>query len=533
MLPEMVYTDGIRKYGQTQFGGYDHRPGAGEGTLWDMENLTSDLFPLLSARRPRWLVETLDKPNGLYARDGLYWVDGTGFYADGEKKGDVVDSRKQFAGLGAYLIILPDRVYYNRLTGEFGSLEASWTGTAKIQDGTYAGEKAGANTIQADGADWASIFKVGDAVTISGCMVHESNNQTLVIREIDEDSLRFYENSFTIGEGGDTESALELKREMPEMDFICENENRLWGCKGDSIYASKLGDPFNWNVFDGLATDSFAVDVGSAGDFTACCSYLGYPVFFKEEHIYKVYGDRPANFQVMSSASLGVEEGSHGSLAIAGEVLYYLSRVGIVAYSGGIPQSVAAPFGTERYRNGVAGSDGVKYYVSLEKAGGGRALFVYDTQKGMWHREDSLEAVGWGWNSELYVLSADGRLWLSGSARTVPEGAESEGVVESMAEFGDFTEGDANKKGTAKLQVRMELDAGASVTIEMQFDSDGVWRRVTSLSSTVKRSFYLPIIPRRADHFRIRFRGSGGWRLYSLVRESYSGSELKSITGRQ
>lgn len=533
MLPEMVYTDGIRKYGQTQFGGYDHRLGAGDGTLWDMKNLTSDLYPLLSARRPRWLVETLTKPNGLYARDGLYWVDGTGFYADGEKKGDVSDSRKQFSSLGAYLIILPDKAYYNRLTGEFGSLEASWSGSAKLQDGTYAGEEAEANTIYAAGADWDSRFKVGDAVTISGCTVHESNNQTIVIREIDGDSLRFYENSFTIGEGGDQESALTVARETPDLDFLCENENRLWGCRGSTIYASKLGDPFNWNVFDGLSTDSYAVDVGSAGDFTGCCAYLGYPVFFKEEHIYKVYGDRPSNFQVMSSASLGVEAGSHASLAIAGEVLYYLSRVGIVAYSGGIPQSVSAPFGAERYRNGVAGSDGVKYYVSLEQADGGHALFVYDTQKGMWHREDNLEAVGFGWDTELYFLDAAGKLWLNGNTRTVPEGAEPEGTVESMAEFGDFTEGDANKKGTAKLQVRMELDAGATVAVETQFDSDGEWRAVTTLTATVKRSFYLPIIPRRADHFRIRFRGTGGWRLYSLVRESYSGSEMKSTPGRQ
>ena len=73
--------------------------GAGDGTLWDMKNLTSDLAPLLSARRPRYLVETLAKPNGLYAKDGLYWVDGTGFYSEGEKKGDVADGRKQFAAL--------------------------------------------------------------------------------------------------------------------------------------------------------------------------------------------------------------------------------------------------------------------------------------------------------------------------------------------------------------------------------------------------------------------------------------------------
>ena len=82
------------------------------------------------------------------------------------------------------------------------------------------------------------------------------------------------------------------------------------------------------------------------------------------------------------------------------------------------------------------------------------------------------------------------------------------------------------KKGIGKLLVRLELDEGASVKIEMQFDSDGVWREVKTLQAEKKRSFYLPIVPRRCDHFRIRMTGSGGCRLYSLVREVYTGSEL-------
>ena len=531
MLPSMVNASGIRKYQQVRFGGYNHNLYAQDGELWDMENLTSDFFPLLSPRRPRYQVETLTKPNGLYAKDGLYWVDGTGFYAEGEKKGDVSDSKKVFSSLGAYIIILPDKAYYNKLTGEFGSLAASWSGSAKIQNGTYAGEEAEANTIYAAGANWADRFNVGDAVTISGAETHPENNVTIVIREIDGDSLRFYENSFVISEGGDTET-LTISRDVPDLDFLCENENRLWGCKGDTIYASKLGDPFNWNVFDGLSTDSYAVDVGSAGDFTACCSYLGYPVFFKEENIYKVYGDRPSNFQVMGSASLGVETGSHLSLAIAGEVLFYLSRAGIVSYSGGIPQSIAEPFGTVRYKNAVGGSDGVKYYVSMEHEGG-FTLFVYDTRYGLWYKEDDTKAVGFGWDRELYFLDAAGPLWLNGNARETPGGAAREGAVSSMAEFADFVENSPNKKGTGKLQLRVELDAGAEVKIEMQFDSDGVWRLVDKLETTVKRSFYLPIIPRRSDHYQIRLTGTGDWKLYSLARENYIGSELKSQPGRQ
>lgn len=524
-LPKMRNEDGIRKSQTVTFGGYNHTLGATDGEIWDMTNMSADHYPVLSPRQPRYHLTTLTKPNGFYAHDGLFWVDGTSLYKDGKKVGTVADSPKDFASLGAYIIILPDKLVYNRNTGEMKGLEASWTGSVKLQDGTYAGETAKANTVYAQGANWSNVFNVGDAVTIEGCTAHKENNYTPIIREIDGDYLRFYENTFVINEGGDSESGVTIKRTMPDMDFLIENENRLWGCKEDTIYASKLGDPFNWNVFDGLATDSFAVGVGSPGDFTAAFSYLGYPVFFKEEYIYKVYGSKPSNFQVMSSASLGVEKGSHKSLAVAGEILFYLSRVGIVAYSGGIPQSVSQPFGTERYQKGVAGSNGTKYFVSMQDMSGEWQLFVYDTVNKMWHREDNTHATTWGWNRELYFMDADGQVWVTGNIREVPKGATSEGAVEGMVEFADFVEANPNKKGTSRLQLRMDLEEGAEVTVSVQFDSDGVWHHVETLTASVKRSFVLPILPRRSDHFRIRLLGKGQWHLYSLVRESYIGSD--------
>ena len=538
-LPAMRHGSGIKKRIQTTFGGYNHTAGAKDGDIYNMTNLTGDLYPVLSPRKPRYKRPSrLQSPRGFCCHDGMYWVNGKQFFADDTYKGDLSEpntTMRTFASLGAYIIILPDKMYYNRLTGQLGDLESSTDEegiSCTIQDGTFAGEPAAANTIDGgSGFNWATYFNEGDSVTISGATTHTENNQTLVVQEIDGRYLRFYENSFVINEGGDSESSLVVKRGVPDMDFICENENRLWGCKGDSIFASKLGDPFNWYDYSGIATCSYAVDVGSEGDFTGCASYLGYPCFFKEEHIYKVYGDRPSNYQVMGSATLGIEKGSHLSPAIAGEVMYYLSRAGIVAYSGGIPQLISAPFGTDRYKNAVGGSDGVRYYVSMQDMNNAWHLFVYDTRHGLWFREDGKQVIGFGWNGELYFLDADGYVWLHGNARSVPQGWTAESTVQSVAEFADFVEENKygsgpNKKGTAKIQIRIELDAGASVKIDMQFDSDGVWREVKPLSTNVKRSYYLPIIPRRSDHFRIRFTGTGAWRLHSLVRENYSGSEL-------
>ena len=85
-------------------------------------------------------------PNGYYALDGELLIDGTELYADGMKIADVSDSRKTFATLGMYTVILPDKVYYNRLTKAFGHIESTLTGEGYIENGTYAGEEAEANT---------------------------------------------------------------------------------------------------------------------------------------------------------------------------------------------------------------------------------------------------------------------------------------------------------------------------------------------------------------------------------------------------
>ena len=122
-LPSVLYADGIKKGQQVKFGGLNHNLGADDGELWDMRNLTSDYFPLLATRAPRRLYRTLESAGGLYCWEKLCWVDGTGFYYDGERKGAVTAGQKTFAALGAYIVIFPDKAWYNTLTGEFGSLE--------------------------------------------------------------------------------------------------------------------------------------------------------------------------------------------------------------------------------------------------------------------------------------------------------------------------------------------------------------------------------------------------------------------------
>ena len=536
-LPTMSYSDGIGKTAQTMFGGYNHTRQAQDGELYDMKNLTGDYAGLLATRRRRRLIQTITEPGGIGSLNGIFWVSGDGFYYKGQKKGTVTKGEKLFAGMGARIIIFPDKAVYNTDTDEFESLEASYTSAAggtTFANGQLYEEEAEANTITVAEADFNAIFKSGDAVTISGCTKHPENNKTPIIREISADghSLYFYEYVFTLdGEADKPEDytepgAVKLARTVPDMDWICVNENRLWGCKGDEIYASKLGDPKNFNVFDGLASDSWSVPSGSAGAFTGCVSYLGYPCFFKEDKIFKVYGSKPSNYELMSSATMGVKDGCGRSLAIAGEVLFYVAKNGPTAYSGGIPSFIGDAFGGEEWQDAVAGSDGLKYYVSMTAADKTRSLFSYDSRKGMWYREDETDAMGFAMEEGLHLLTREGKMWRLDGGGTGQE----ESAFPWYAEFADFTEGSADAKGYSKLQLRLELEENAEIAVKLRYDSAGEWETAGEAEAKGrKRTILLPVIPRRADHYRIRLEGEGGCTVFSLARSYYGGSDHKTI----
>ena len=71
------------------------------------------------------------------------------------RKGSVSAGEKVFAAMGRYVLIFPDKKYYDISADEFGGMEDSWQGEAAFCSGTYAGVPARANTIRSPGAAWA------------------------------------------------------------------------------------------------------------------------------------------------------------------------------------------------------------------------------------------------------------------------------------------------------------------------------------------------------------------------------------------
>lgn len=127
--------------------------------------------------------------------------------------------------------------------------------------------------------------------------------------------------------------AFRLERRVPDLDYLTECDNRLWGCAQNEnvIYGCKLGDPTNWFSYRGIAEDSYAVTVGSDGPFTGAATCLGSVLFFKENALHKLYGSKPSDFQLSSLRCRGVARNAASSLCVLNETLYYLSPDGVMA----------------------------------------------------------------------------------------------------------------------------------------------------------------------------------------------------------
>lgn len=104
------------------FLGFNDTESASEKEFEFTKNMSSDAFPLVCTRKPRELVTTLVAPNGILSFNGsLYTVDGTSFKKDGVAKGTVANSKKCMIEFNEFILIFPDKAFYDTKQGTFGS----------------------------------------------------------------------------------------------------------------------------------------------------------------------------------------------------------------------------------------------------------------------------------------------------------------------------------------------------------------------------------------------------------------------------
>ena len=563
----------------TDFRGLNLSQGIGDGEWAWMQNMDTREYPAVARRQKRVHVATLNKPNGLCATDRLCFVDGVKFYYNGFYYGDVEDSEKTLVPMGAKIAIFPDKKLFDTTTLSFTDMEQKnvSSGTVRVTlakgDGTPYGEYTEGGTAPENpenGQLWLDTS--GDAPVMKtwseaqGLWVAEATTYVLVsatglgqgLKALDGVTVSGLEEGGLNGDWILTDAGpdyilftgilqktltqtgeVRVERTCPEMDFVVEKDNRLWGCSSadHEIYCCKLGDPTNWRAYQGVATDSYAVTVGTPGPFTGAAVSGSAVIFFKENCLHRVYGTQPSNFTVYVDNLRGVQQGCHKSAVRVNEYLYYKSVFDVCVYADSEVAGISAALGTESYKNAVAGVCGSRLYLSMEDQEGTWQLLVYDTAAGVWTREDGTHALGFAsCLTETFMLRADGELYallpgeynkdffMVGSDYTVYAQEETDEEVSWELRTGEILRELPDHKYIGKIQLYLELDPGARAEVALRRDG-GAWEKVQELSGGDQRRCTLPIYPRRCDRMEIRLTGVGHARLVNWSKYVGYGSE--------
>lgn len=636
------------------FGGYNHNLKIPEGEFYEMENLCGDDYPLLATRKQRNTLQApaaenlqamVSKGNALYYIAGYDPTTKTcGFYAEDEKVMDLAyaGGLKRFVSMGAYLLIWPDKVWYNTADGTHGNMEKMFSAAAgtylehsltsssgpdgqEVYDiyvlwyirpcsrdgkivyttGANYGEK---HVVVVGGIEYhylnfvkpkepkngdayidretrtpyiyndiskgwsaqdvpvmrleckgiGSAFAPGDYIRVSGVDPGTYSGQNVgdnpsdgVYREVlvtgeNYIVLDAYAPTEAHGIMNDTppaEGYVKAAMDLPDMDYVIEAQNRLWGCKYgtvngklvNEIYASALGRFDVWHKYAGVSTDSYAASIGSDGRWTGAVNYQGYPLFFKEDRMHKVYVSASGAHRIQEYTMRGVQPGGAKSLAVVNGVLFYKARDCVCAYDGsGAPTDVSEKLNLNSLSRpgsttSIAAAYRDKYYLYLQmNTPPGSRLLVLDTRRGAWYREnlpigsiiDFTEFMG-------SLLCAAGGIEEIAHDNQVSElsGTE-EGDVAWSCETGLIGYSTVEQKYVSRFNIRMSLARDAYMDVLVQYDSDGVWHNQGRIQGVGTRTFMLPVRPRRCDHFRIRLEGSGNVRIYSFAKIFEAGSDV-------
>lgn len=583
-LPSMPYSDGRLKRASLSFGGVDYTPGAQAGQWEETENVSSREYPALVPRESREVIEQQDGETAIFVYDKIAKVVGTGFYYDGVRKGNVSPGPKQICVVGNYIVIFPDKAYYDLDTGEFSTLDETvpiplgagvtargntltvpaesfvfsptgiagtklvgrgnieilnptvliwdeleqeyvpkhfaaykkntkirvdgqyyiviraetksrnyWPGVQrnliilhygyndwKVKDGKFVDNYIEYGTV----SGWAyaedttpytadipteavytmkmtdsaltpthadkhyNELELGDIIRFDGTdpdhptyevvtkierTLYTDHYYYTAIRTEKYEGTRVTYPTFTTivsamdldtdtplrVSGGDvaidcfmrsyTDRSMvfsksiaalngkeitiqRISASVPDLEYVCAHGNRLWGVAGNKIYASMWGDPKDFSTETATQADPWSTQIAEDGAWTGIISYSGALCAFKEHLMYRVVGTLPENYSTYTYHVEGVKRGCHKSMAIIGEVLYYLGPGGVYAYAGNVPQLISENFGTRVYSDGVGGTDGRRYYLSA-RHGGQWDLHVLDTERGIWLREDDTQIL--------------------------------------------------------------------------------------------------------------------------------------------
>lgn len=546
------------------FGGIDRSNGTPLGYWQELKGLDFTAYPALRTCKPFSYMELPDGITGyMFKNGGIVYTKADGIYIDGKKTAvELSTGEKRLVGMGAYILILPDEALINtaddpisvtyptrhELKGSLYEYNQNQTRpTVAIFKRLYI-------DVAKDSAE-LSYYSEGNQIKIAYSYGGKTKYLTARIKSISEESYTrsgcvsinldtsvYNDTLYFYTEGRRMENFrvvciknATVSMKIPQMDFIVEHNNRLWGCSSadHEIYCSKLGSAVEWGNYDGISTDAWAATVGSDGDFTGACVYANSVLFFKENCVHIVYGTKASNFTVSTIKLRGVQSGSGGSLCISDGLLYYKAPEGVFCFNGSAAHRIDSKLGGDITDTAVMTADG--RYIVMAAADG--TVYFYDKRYAAWY-ERRLSGVcsAHEINGRLYAVAKgnSGKLTV---IRLVGTDSDAKKQAENSFEAvsGDIGRGKVfNIYKKLRAAVRYSRKNNEVPVLSLYVSGDGgEWKKAAEYNSTESKSEEItaaPIIPLRCKTVRIkisgRISGDAYAVLYGVYLDSEKGSEI-------
>ena len=141
--------------------------------------------------------------------------------------------------------------------------------------------------------------------------------------------------------------------------------------------------------------------------------------------------------------------------------------------------------------------------------------------KNIWLREDGTNAADMTFHDgKVHFLDADSK-----SLYYIDKTADRNGI-EWGATFCTIHETVNERKGYSKFHLRLDLSAGAWLSVDIKTDSDTQWKQVYTTHNAKAKTITVPIMPTRCDSIDIRLRGKGECTIKAFIREFTAGSDI-------
>lgn len=324
----------------------------------------------------------------------------------------------------------------------------------------------------------------------------------------------------------------------PHLKDVCVYQSRLFGINDIGVYASGYGNYANWTLDDAEAYNSdnawmslIVSDETFAGKPTAIKVYQDAVIVFCENHIYEIRNKKNP-FRIVDIFDEGCI--SSEACCVVNGYLLFASKNGVRMYTGSKPKDIGYNLGINTIYYASCGTDGTNWYLYCE-SDKGNALFIYDTQTGLWAEQEidsrliSFAATSAG----VFALDSNNKVYLINSKTFDGQ--------EWACETDFISGGTVDIKHIKKIQMLADVGTGSSISVHILRDDEKFDelsqqelkdRCVYSYANSADKSKTVVIraVPKKtADYrYKIRISGVGYSKVYQMDISIQTGGELFS-----